>query len=74
MRQVERIDSPKESDKPVEFTHILDSSGWGTVDAEYLKYDRIVYLGECIGDGDMFAAYSDGLILIYKGHLNSGKY
>lgn len=35
---------------------------------------KVVYLGDCDQDGDMFAIYKEGFIEIYKGHLNNGKY
>jgi hypothetical protein len=71
------IEQPQENDKPVEFTYILDiRDGWQEVDVdvEPNDYDRVVYLGKCSTDGDMFAAYTDMAILIFKGHLNSGRY
>ena len=62
-------------DKPVEFTHRLcEERGWKKCTLEPIDYEKVVYLGKCKYDGDMFAAYSVGHISIYKGHLNSGKY
>lgn len=80
MREVIRIDKKGVNDKPVEFTHYFDENhGWVEFDEEMHDnpndIDQIVYLGKCQLDGDMFAAYEEfGAILIYKGHLNSGKY
>ena len=72
MRKVIRI-NPEE--KPVEFTHYLDENdGWVETNPTPDQFNQIVYLGRCYLDGDMFAAYDDNLIVIYKGHLNSGKY
>jgi hypothetical protein len=72
MKQVILI--PKK-EKPVEFTHYLNvNEGW----TENLPIDdiaKIIYLGNCKTDGDMFAGYNRrGWIRIYKGHLNSGCY
>jgi len=75
MKEVIRIpDNKTEEDKPVEVTHYLDSDfGWTKTDS-IDNPDKVVYLGRCKNDGDMFAAYERGYIVIYKGHLNSGKY
>lgn len=74
MKQVERIDK-KESEKPIEITEVLNpSTGWGRVSIDLNDYDRVVYLGKCFVDGDMFAAYHNNRIEIFRGHLNSGKY
>lgn len=72
--RIDRIDTPDE--KPVEFTHYLDTqNGWGKTFLKPSHYDEIIYLGCCVIDGDMFAAYDEGGgINILKGHLNSGKY
>lgn len=82
MKKVIFIEQPKEeTKKPVEFTHYLSPyRGW-EVETNTISrlnpnyYFKIVYLGKCDVDGDMFAAISDGgCIEIYKGHLNSGEY
>lgn len=67
---------PQETEKPVEFTHLLDNAhGWIDISYTARAFEKVVYLGKCTMDGDMFAAYHDeGIISIYKGHLNSGKY
>jgi trehalose-6-phosphatase len=63
----------KETEKPVEFTHLfINNQGW--IDDKPGDFEKVVYLGNCKTDGDMFACYDKGLIGIYKGHLNSGKY
>jgi len=56
--------------KGIEFTHEL------TCDTpQDSRIDRIVYLGYCQKDGDMFAVYSqESYTTIYKGHLNDGTY
>jgi len=78
MKQVIMIPSVEEV-KPVEFTHVLLSGeGWKRVGNHYPNdkdNTKVVYLGKCGVDGDMFAVYTDkNKIIIYKGHLNSGKY
>ena len=56
----------------------LDASeGWVHTENELLKaqdYDKIVYLGECEGDGQLFACYSEKVIDICGGYLNGGTY
>ena len=77
MKEVIRIDAPQvTTEKPVEFTHYLDiESGWCTMQVHPNCYKKVVYLGKCPLDGDMFAAYGDDdCINIFKGHLNSGRY
>ena len=79
MKKAIRIDEPKSEDKkPIEFTHCLfTGSGWDTasLSSNYDDIKKIVYLGSCSSDGDMFAVYFDGgHISIYRGHLNSGEY
>ena len=63
-------------ERPVEFTHYLDgNSGWLKKSEIDQGAEKVVYLGRCGFDGDMFAVYYDnGAISIFKGHLNSGKY
>ena len=84
MKEVMRLDwsqAQKEEDPlelPIEFTHQFDMyDGWiEAVDAPK-DWDSVVYLGNCVEDGDMFACKDNtetSLICIYKGHLNSGKY
>jgi hypothetical protein len=60
--------------RPIEFTHELTpTSGWAVTTAKPDRYARVVYLGECSIDGDMFAAYYEvGDISIFKGHYNDG--
>ena len=74
MREVIRIDEPKENSKELVFTRSLGDNGWCSTCTSPRDYDKIVYLGRCSVDGDMFAAYGHGSIGIFKGHLNSGKY
>lgn len=65
----------EESKKPVVFTQIAGTQyGWGYTYIKPSDYEKVVYLGKCNTDGDMFAAYYNGGISIFKGHLNSGEY
>lgn len=79
MKQVIRI--PDDNDKqekvlkPIEFTHeINDPHGWVDTSILPTQHYKVVYLGKCRTDGDMFAGYAHGDITIFKGHLNDGVY
>jgi len=76
MKKVIRVpELVEKNDKPVEFTHELTASGgWGESKCTPCDFDAVVYLGSCDFDGDMFAAYDNGCIDIFKGDLNSGEY
>jgi hypothetical protein len=77
MKEVIRIgEVVKESEKPVELTHYLHGDdGWTNAKVRPNELNKIVFLGKCSMDGDMFAGYwTHGSITMYKGHLNSGKY
>lgn len=75
MREVIYIDPQIKEEKPVEFTHYFEEGkGWAVAIIRPSEYEKIVYLGNCMFNGDMFAVYVDGHIAIYKGHLNSGRY
>ena len=75
MKEVIKIDIPQATDRPVVFTHLLSDEGWTDCNFQPSDYNKVVYLGKCLRDGDMFAAYTNGgHIDIYKGHLNSGRY
>jgi hypothetical protein len=77
MKEVIRIgEVVQESVKPVEFTHLqVSDEGWDLSGNRPFDYNKVVFLGKCKSDGDMFACYNpSGLIEIYKGYLNSGKY
>jgi hypothetical protein len=65
----------KESSKPVEFTHFKNElDGWSSITRTPKEFKKVVYLGHDETDGCLFAAYEEGNIYIYKGHLNSGTY
>lgn len=77
MKEVIRIQDNKVQDnKPVEFTHILLQRGWYETGIVPSDCDKVVYLGKCSLEGDMFACYpkSGKTIHIFKGNINSGKY
>ena len=76
MKEVIRIEEQtKPNNVPVEFTHeLFGEEGWEETTLEPRDVDKVVYLGKCSVDGDMFAGYISEAICIFKGHLNSGKY
>ena len=64
-----------EEEKPVEFEKMLGLTGKVETNDKPTDYARVVYLGKCQIDGDMFAAYGkEGTIEIFIGNLKSGKY
>ena len=69
-------EEPQKESKGIEFTHFLnEEKGYMSTKDLPSEYVKIVYLGKCKEDGDLFAAYSDtGYIFIYKGNLNDGTY
>ena len=76
MRKVIMIgQEPREESKGIEFTHYLSGKeGWVEANSQPEDADKIVYLGKCCIDGDMFTAYFSKSICIYKGKLNDGTY
>lgn len=67
----------RETEKPIELTHIKGTQGWKPIAYKSLfvnPENKIVYLGHCSTDGDCFAVYREGYIHFCKGRLNSGKY
>lgn len=77
MKEVIRVDqlTDQKEEKKVEFTHCMEDDGWEETKYQPSDYDKVVYLGKCKYDGDMFASYHiNGTIITCKGHLNSGKY
>lgn len=56
--------------KKTVFTHIFGRQSGGWHESEYHPefYMKVLYLGNCATDGDMFIAYSmTGCILLFKG-------
>jgi hypothetical protein len=76
MKNVIRIPETEKKleEKPIQFTHRKGTTGWRPIQIKTSYFDKIVYLGVCKFDGDMFAGYRDGIISIYKGYINSGKF
>lgn len=72
MRKVEYIEKPNDNKKLVEFTHEMSGGGWLVTKVHPKTMDRVIYLGTCEFDGDMFVAYTDKNINIFKGYLNTG--
>jgi hypothetical protein len=74
MKKVIYVGEEPNKEKGVEFTFSLNSEGgWLKAHFEPTDFEKIVYLGKCEQDGDMFAAYTScGFINIFKGHLNNG--
>lgn len=73
--EVEMIMTKEVSRKPQEtkLTHIKSSRGWEELDVRgSIGIERIIYLGDCLVDGDTFAIYYQGLISFCKGKLNDG--
>ena len=72
------IQTKEKQSKGIEFTHELKGScGWDRTNdtPQHTQVGKIVYLGYCPKDGDMFAIYTQGsYINIYKGYLNDGTY
>jgi hypothetical protein len=63
----------------VSLTHRKTTHGWIAVNLnQYEIYlaecEKLVYLGKCSEDGDMFALYIGRYIMIFRGYLNSGMY
>jgi len=68
-------EEPKEESNPIEFIGFLSiTNGWISYANKPAWFDKVVYLGKCTIDGDMFACYKGKAILIYKGNLNDGTY
>lgn len=74
--QVEMIPtaSKKEEGKKTRLTHIKGNNGWEETNFMQRPINRIVYLGKCCYDGDMFAIYYNDIISFCKGELNNGTF
>jgi hypothetical protein len=75
--RIPEITNQSERGEKVKFTHVFEGENGWEEENIYKPSDanKVVFLGECSVDGDMFAAYTNNnTILIFKGHLNSGKY
>ena len=71
-------DTTSESIEPIRLLSRKQMGGWRNISkSEQQRYlaraTKVVHLGSCKKDGDMFALYTiDGYIMIFKGKLNSG--
>jgi len=73
--QVEILNDPLETNKAgkkTQLTHIKGNNGWEKFTPSTYLIDRVVYLGKCRYDGDMFAIYYNNIISFCKGDLNNG--
>ena len=63
------IDKDTQEKKETVFTHCLNGAcGWVyEPDDEPSNYNKIIYLGKCPTNGDMFACEKGLYILIFKG-------
>jgi hypothetical protein len=67
------LEQPSERREKTIFTHYLNGNvkgGWIKIEGQEfnsVKYEKVIYLGNCIIDGDMFACYKDDAIMILKG-------
>jgi hypothetical protein len=57
----------KEIKKTVLIKYLNGIGGWIHALNTPESFDKVVYLGNCDVDGDMFACYKDNTINIYKG-------
>ena len=62
------INLSKEESKKTVFTDYLDpKDGWYPTESKSNEFKKVVYLGNCKSDGDMFVCYFEEYINIYKG-------
>jgi len=57
----------KETKKETVFTHLLNSEGFSETIVKPKSCEKVIYLGKCGLDGDMFAYYDGKYIDIFKG-------
>ncbi|CAB4138559.1 hypothetical protein UFOVP331_119 [uncultured Caudovirales phage] len=57
----------KEIKKTVFTAFLCGLRGWNPSSLTPEDFDKVVYLGKCCCDGDMFACYIRGAINIYRG-------
>lgn len=64
----DNIATARKERKETVFNHVLTGNGWKETDATVKEYKKIIYLGRCKNDGDMFACYYHlGTIVIFRG-------
>jgi hypothetical protein len=62
------IATAKQEKKETIFKKYLGAKGWEISQDKPEEYAKVVYLGKCCVDGDMFACTTNlGAIVIYKG-------
>jgi putative sterol carrier protein len=61
------ISTEKKEKKETVFTHELSPNCWGKTEIKPSNFRKVLYIGNCRIDGDMFAAYINRKIIIYKG-------
>lgn len=57
----------KTKTKTVFTKYLCGINRWITSSSNPEDFDKVVYLGKCCCDGDMFACYIDATINIYRG-------
>jgi hypothetical protein len=57
----------KEIKKTVFTSYLCGIHGWNEGSLEPEHFDKVIYLGNCGADGDMFACYVRDVINIYRG-------
>lgn len=75
MREVIRVQD-LDGENPVELVEFLAGGKWWSSISGTCGIDKIAFLGKDSAEPkyDLFAAYSGDNLIIYRGHLNSGKY
>ena len=57
----------KKIEKTIFTAYLCGIDGWELSSLNPEDFDKVVYLGKCDEDGDMFAGYKDEEISIYRG-------
>jgi len=58
----------KETKKETVFTHLMhEYKGWVVAKDKPKKYDEVIYMGNCVSDGDIFIVKYNGMIMTFKG-------
>lgn len=53
--------------KETVFTHVFEDTGWKPNESKVDSFEKVIYLGNCKYDGDLFACYLIDIIEIFKG-------
>ena len=71
--QIEIIGQKKDFKQSAELNDIKTNNGWKKFsNIEKSHVEKIVYLGNCKQDGDVFSVYHNGYISFVRGQLNDG--